>query len=86
MNHLTVDDLIRFVSFETLDDETIEFSKTVNGHIRNCEDCRALVRSFQIIHDEFEKLCSHRDFKKYIRESEIAVDQSQSQDPHENIR
>lgn len=66
MKHLTVDEIIEFVSLTELNSEAIKLSASVNGHIRECEKCLTLVRSFQMIYDEFCRLSSHRDFKKYI--------------------
>ncbi len=67
MKHLSVDEIIAFVSLTELTDEAIQFSAYVNGHIRQCERCLELVRAFQMIYDEFTKLHTSRDFKAYIR-------------------
>ena len=65
MNHLTVDEIIDFVSLTELNTEAIALSAAVNGHIRKCERCLKVVRAFQMIYDEFSKLNSDENFKKY---------------------
>ena len=66
MKHLTVDEIIEFVSFTELNSEAINLSASVNGHIRECEKCLKLVRAFQMIYDEFSRLSFGGDFKKYV--------------------
>lgn len=69
MNHLTVDDIIRFVSLTELNDEAIKLSAAVNGHIRKCGKCLERVRAFQMIYDEFSAVETKADFRKYVLES-----------------
>ena len=69
MNHLSVDDIIDFVSINELNSESIKLAATVNGHIRKCDRCLKLVRSFQMIYDEFSMLNMRGDFRKYISEN-----------------
>lgn len=52
MNHLTVDEIMDFVSLTELDTESVRLSAAVNGHIRSCEKCRKLVQSFYMIYEE----------------------------------
>lgn len=66
MEHLTVDEILNFVSLTELNNESIEVSAAVNGHIRKCEKCRKLVRGFQMIHDEFSRLNAGDNFKAFI--------------------
>ncbi len=66
MKHLTVDEIIEFVSLTELNGEAINISASVNGHIRECEKCLKLVRAFQTIYDEFSRLSSDSDIKKHI--------------------
>lgn len=69
MNHLTVEDIINFVSLTELNSEALELCATVNSHIRKCEKCLKLVRAFQTIYDEFSRLQIGVDFKTYALES-----------------
>ncbi len=66
MNHLTVNEIIEFVSLEELNDVTLEFCSHVNGHIRECEECRKLVNAFQAVYDEFCRLGNAKDFEEYL--------------------
>lgn len=66
MKHLTVDEILDFVSLTELNNQSIELSTTVNGHIRKCEKCRKLVRTFQMIHDEFSRCGSDGNFKEHF--------------------
>jgi hypothetical protein len=68
MKHLTVDDMIRFVSLTELNDEAMELSASVNGHIRRCGECLERVRAFQMIYDEFTALSGNGDFRKRLDE------------------
>jgi len=69
MRHLTVDEILDFVSLTELNDEAMQLSAAVNGHIRNCDKCLKLVRSFQMIYDEFMKLNTSGDFKGFVSEN-----------------
>ncbi len=68
MEHLKTDEIIEFVSAKKLTDESIELATKVNGHIRNCSQCLKVVRSFQMIFDEFERMSSGGSFKKFMDE------------------
>lgn len=53
MEHLTVDEIIDFVSLNTVDEESMKLISKVNGHIIECAECRKKVRAFQDVYDEF---------------------------------
>lgn len=92
MNHLTVDEILDFISLSELNAEAIKLSATVNEHIRECEKCLKLVRSFQLIHEEFLRLNRNGDFKKNIDKSILgdiyksAVEMQMEQDELDNFR
>ncbi len=69
MKHLSIDEIIDFVSLTELNGDSITISATVNGHIRKCEKCLKLVRSFQMVYDAFSRLQVDGDFKKYVTEA-----------------
>lgn len=52
MNHLTLDDIIEFISLTDINEETMQLISAVNTHLAVCEECRALARSFQTVYDE----------------------------------
>lgn len=58
MKHLTVDEIIQFVSLTELNSRAIRLSAAVNGHIRGCAECLKLVRAFQMTHDGFQGLAA----------------------------
>ena len=66
MKHLTVDEILDFVSLTELNSKSIELSAKVNGHIRECDRCLKLVRAFQMLYDEFSNLNSSGSFKNYL--------------------
>ena len=66
MNHLTIDEIIEFVSSGKADVETLQLISTVNQHIRKCPKCLRLVRAFQMVHDEFVKIGDSREFENYL--------------------
>lgn len=66
MNHLTIDEIINFVSSSELNDEVVALSTRVNGHIRECDKCLKLVNAFQTVYDEFVTMSTTDDFKNYV--------------------
>ena len=52
MNHLTLDEIIDFVSLTEINEESIQLMGKVNAHIAQCRECRELVRSYQLVYDE----------------------------------
>lgn len=68
MKHLTFDEIVDFVSFERLDDNSLNLASVVNGHICECQECFDIVKSLQLIYEEFETLGKAKDFVKYAAE------------------
>lgn len=66
MAHLTVEEIIEFVSFGKLSGETIELATKVNEHIRSCPRCLKKVSAFQTVYDEFCRIGSINDAKKCV--------------------
>ena len=50
-NHPNLNDLIEFVSMDTLNAETVALSAAVNAHLADCAACRARVRDLQTVYD-----------------------------------
>ena len=50
-NHPNLNDLIEFVSMDTLNAETVARSAAVNAHLADCAACRARVRDLQTVYD-----------------------------------
>lgn len=70
MRHLTVDEIIDFVSMDRINAETLQLASTVNTHIGKCEKCLRKVRAFQLLYDEFVKLGKASYFDSVIRSVE----------------
>lgn len=52
MNHLTLDEIIDFVSLTEINEESMQLIGKVNTHLAQCRECRELVRSYQLVYDE----------------------------------
>lgn len=55
MKHVTVDEMIGFVSFETIDPKTLANASKVTSHIRICGECLRRINAFQMIYDELKE-------------------------------
>lgn len=55
-SHLTVSELIEFVSADIADTSAQRMLVSVNTHIRSCPQCLERVRAFQVLHDELLRL------------------------------
>ena len=53
MNHLSIDEIIEFVSLSKMTKENLEFAAKVNAHICRCEECLTLVNQYQALYDGF---------------------------------
>lgn len=70
MKHLTIDEIIDFVSFNKLDSKSLELAARVNAHIFKCATCREKVEAFQIVYDEFVRMNKKEVFKSAVNEKE----------------
>lgn len=66
MTHLTVEEIIDFVSFDELTDEKIALAKKVNEHIRSCRTCFEKVSAFQLVYDELQRIGTVRDARQSL--------------------
>lgn len=74
MKHITVDEVIGFVSFTKLDEDTRALVAKVNAHIMQCPACLRTVRAFQLVYDELEdrgQTAYFRTVALQMREKEI---------------
>ena len=75
MKHLNLEEIIGFVSFDKLDDDSLRLVQVVNGHILNCDECRVKVSDFQLVYDELMRRNVDVDFAKtFIKESKAKSD------------
>lgn len=68
MKHLTVDEIIDFVSMDKVDAKTLAKASYVNAHIRSCEQCLRKVRAFQTVYDELVRMGNKSAFREVARE------------------
>ncbi len=55
MEHLSAEEIIRYVTANKVDKETLDLMSKVNGHTRICKSCKEKVASFELINDELKK-------------------------------
>ena len=63
MKHVTVDEIIDFVSLERPDARSLENASKVTAHICECSECLKKVKAFQLVYEEFERLGKKADYK-----------------------
>ena len=75
--HLSVDEIIEFVSFSGISEETLTLSAKVNGHIRDCAECMERVTAFQDVYDELCRIGNSGSARgimyKMVSEAELAA-------------
>ena len=84
MKHVTVDEMIGFVSLDTLDEKSLALASNVTTHIRNCPHCRGTVRAFQVICDEMTALGDRQGFPAAARRAYEAA--AAYQPPRQTMR
>lgn len=65
MKHLTIDEMLDFVSMTELNGDAMKLAAYITKHIRECDSCMKQVRALQMVYDEFSALntkCSLKDF------------------------
>ena len=73
MEHLTVEEIIDFVSFDELTKENIDLALKVNKHIFSCAECMEKVNAFQNVYDELYRLGNGIDVKEMLKDSEAQI-------------
>ena len=54
--HLTVEEMIDFVSINKLDEKSVSLAAKVNAHMMQCSECRKTVAAYQTVYDEFVRM------------------------------
>ena len=54
--HLTIDEILDFVSMTAVTPEAVALATRVYGHMNQCAACSRLVRAFLLIDEELERL------------------------------
>ncbi len=68
MKHLTVDEIIGFVSAKKPDPEIEALVCKVNMHIMTCAECMRTVKAFRLVHDELERTGRQAYFKAVAKQ------------------
>ena len=68
MKHLNAEEIISYVTLDTLDEGTKAFCRNVNGHIRSCPDCLGRLRRYLDIHDLYQEQNPGGDFSVFANE------------------
>ena len=68
MEHLTIEEIIEFVSFEKMDAESLKLASRVNAHIRSCPSCMRKVRAFQLVMEELSCMGKRATCKSVARQ------------------
>lgn len=68
MKHLTVDEIIDFVSLDKVDAKSLTKASYVNSHIRSCAQCLRKVRAFQTVYDELVRMGNRSAFREVARD------------------
>lgn len=55
MTHLSIEEIIKYVTATKVDNETLDLLSKVNVHIRTCPSCREKLESYERVNDEFKK-------------------------------
>ena len=51
-NHLTTEEILNFITMDSVTPEGIQLAAKVNCHIMQCEECRKQVAAYQIVSDK----------------------------------
>jgi len=54
MKHLTVDEIIGFVTLSSTDAASLRLASDVTAHIRACAACMRKVQAYQLVYDRLE--------------------------------
>ncbi len=71
MTHLTLDEIIEYVSIDKLCEESLKLASKVDTHIRSCDECLEVVRALRSVHDSFENMKKSGDLKDFLQSEPI---------------
>ncbi len=83
MKHLTIDEILDFVSIADLSRESVTLAAMVNGHTRKCEKCRKNVCAFQLIYDKFTEYSAQGNFKDFVSQHLAGIGKEIENQPDE---
>ena len=62
LEHLSLEEILKYVTANKLDSETLDLFSKVNGHIRKCSSYKEKINSFETINEELKKIVLTNDF------------------------
>lgn len=74
MIHLTKEEIIQFVSFDSLDAASLSFAGKVNTHLLECPECRKRVIAYQKMNDLLKAPGSGKEILEMAKETEQEAD------------
>lgn len=61
MEHLTVEEIIKYTMADKIDEETLNLLAKVNGHIRKCPECKEKIEAYEMFNEKIiEEACNNR--------------------------
>ncbi len=74
MIHLTKKEIMKFVSFESLDAAALELAGKVNTHLLECPECRKRVIAYQKMNDLLKAPGSRKEIMEMEKETKREAD------------
>lgn len=76
MEHLSIEEIIMYVTETKVNDDTLKLFSRVNGHIRNCPHCKEKLNSYELINDNLTNGNLMHDFDLNHENDLIEIEQS----------
>ncbi len=67
MKHLSIEEIIEFVSVEELNEQSLKLISDVNTHMRVCRKCTDKVNAYQDIYDEIDLSVEKMNVKRFMQ-------------------
>lgn len=52
LKHLTIEEIVKYVTANKVDIETLSLLSDVNAHLRECEECKKKIDAYQTLNDQ----------------------------------
>ena len=75
MKHLSVDEMINFVSFDKLDGEALAAASKASAHILKCGACRKKITAYQTVYDELVRIGRKNEFDATVKKKTAVSDE-----------
>ncbi len=61
MEHLSIEEIIKYVTANKTDAETLDLLSRVNGHIRVCSQCKEKLLAYEYVNDTLKLSADEKD-------------------------